>query len=172
VLEGHACVTDVDGTRNFMGPGDLVILPKGWSGRWDVLADIHKVWVVTDHPDVGGADSKAIIKPYSSFAPQHLSSEGVRTDATHGAPSTASDTYLDNGYMSAGSWTCSPGSFPVCERATTEAFHVLEGVFFLTNKDGSARRCVAGDTVVLPKGWTGHWDVIETVKKVWVSSYL
>jgi len=45
---------------------------------------------------------------------------------------------------------------------------VLEGVFFLTNTDGTARRCVAGDTVVLPKGWAGMWDVIETVKKVWV----
>ena len=22
--------------------------------------------------------------------------------------------------------------------------------------------------VVLPKGWSGHWDIIETVKKVWV----
>jgi uncharacterized cupin superfamily protein len=45
---------------------------------------------------------------------------------------------------------------------------VLEGVFFLTNADGIARRCVVGDTVVLPKGWTGKWDVIETVKKLWM----
>jgi len=22
--------------------------------------------------------------------------------------------------------------------------------------------------VVLPKGWSGHWDIIETVKKIWV----
>jgi uncharacterized cupin superfamily protein len=55
------------------------------------------------------------------------------------------------------------------QHATTECFHVLEGVFFLTNTDadGSARRCVAGDTVVIPKGWTGHVDVIQTVKKLW-----
>jgi uncharacterized cupin superfamily protein len=42
------------------------------------------------------------------------------------------------------------------------------GLFFLTNTDGSARRCGPGDTVVLPKGWSGHWDIIEAVKKVWV----
>ena len=65
-----------------------------------------------------------------------------------------------------------PGSFPVKERSTTEAFHVLEGVAFLTNSDGSARRCTAGDTVVLPVGWSGSWDVIESVKKVWVTSSL
>jgi triosephosphate isomerase len=173
VFEGHACVTDMDGTRNFFGPGDVVVLPKGWSGRWDVLEDIHKVWVVVDHPDVTNVDSsKAIIKPYSTFSPEHLDSAGVRADATIGSPVTASKTYLENGYMSTGTWTCSPGSFPVAARTTTEAFHLLEGVAFLTNSDGSARRCVAGDTVVLPKGWTGQWDVIEPVKKMWVTSYL
>ena len=173
VLEGHACVTDMDGTRNFFGPGDVVVLPKGWSGRWDVLQDIHKLWVVADHPDVSNVDpNKAIIKPYSNFSPEHLTSNGVRADATHGAPATASDTYLNNGYMSTGVWTCSPGSFPVSSRSSTEAFFLLEGVAFLTNSDGSARRCVAGDTVVLPKGWTGKWDVIESVKKVWVTSFL
>jgi len=37
-----------------------------------------------------------------------------------------------------------------------------------SNADGSARRFGAGDTVVLPKGWSGQWDVIETMKKIWV----
>ena len=49
-----------------------------------------------------------------------------------------------------------------------EAFFVAEGTFFLTNADGSARRCVEGDTVVLPVGWSGMWDVVEPVRKVWV----
>ena len=128
--------------------------------------------MVTDHPDVLGDSTKAIIKPYSNFAPHHLQSNGVRADANHGAPATASDTYFANQYMSVGTETCTPGSFPVSERTSTEAFHVLEGVFFVTNTDGSARRCVAGDTVVLPKGWSGQWDVIETVKKVWVNSFV
>jgi uncharacterized cupin superfamily protein len=47
-------------------------------------------------------------------------------------------------------------------------FHVLEGVCFLTNSDGSSRRIASGDTVVLPKGWSGRWDVIETIRKVFV----
>ena len=163
----------MDGTRNFFGPGDVVVLPKGWSGRWDVLEDIWKVWVVVDHPDVPSPlNGKAIVKPYSSFAPERLQSNGVRADATHGSPETASETYLDNGYMSTGCWSCTPGSFPVSERTTTEAFHLLEGVAFLTNSDGSARRCTAGDTVVLPKGWSGSWDIIEPVKKIWVNSFL
>jgi uncharacterized cupin superfamily protein len=38
---------------------------------------------------------------------------------------------------------------------------VVKGTAFFTNADGSSRRCVAGDTVVLPQGWAGHWDVVE-----------
>ena len=160
-------MTDLDGTRHFFGPGDLVILPKGWSGRWDVLQDIHKVWIVTEHADVQGSTS-AIVKQYNSFSPHELLSDGVRANASHGSPATASDTYFDNGFMTVGSWTCSPGSFPSSQRTTTEAFHVLEGVCFLTNVDGSAQRCVPGDTIMLPKGSSVHWDVIEPVKKIWV----
>jgi triosephosphate isomerase len=175
VYSGHACVTDMDGTRHYFGPGDVVILPKNWKGRWDIFEDIHKVWVVVDHPDVDATvvrSDKAIIKPYSNFSPHMLTCDGVRKDATHGEPVTASDEYLENGYMDVGVWTCMPGSFPGKERTTTEVFHVLEGLFFLTNVDGTARRCVAGDTVVLPKGWRGYWDVIEKVKKVWVTTSL
>lgn len=167
VLEGHGCLTDIDGAQNFFGPGDTVILPKGWSGRWDVLQDIHKVWAVTDHPDVEGS-TKVIIQRYNSLAPQYLQPLGVRADAEHGSPMVASETFLDNGHMGVGVWTCTPGSFPISNPTTSEAFHILEGVFFLTNEDGTSQRCVAGDTILLPKGWSGRWDIIETVKKVWV----
>lgn len=43
VLQGRGCVTDADGVPHEFGPGDTVTLPKGWSGRWDVLEPVHKV---------------------------------------------------------------------------------------------------------------------------------
>ena len=55
VLDGEGCVTDQDGFRHFFGPGDVVVLPKHWCGRWDISRQIHKVWVVHDHADVPGA---------------------------------------------------------------------------------------------------------------------
>ena len=52
---------------------------------------------------------------------------------------------------------------PLADAATTRGFHVLEGAFFLTGADGAtATRCVAGDTVLLPRGFTGTVDVLET----------
>lgn len=129
---------------------------------------IHKVWVVHDHEDVKGASVEASVTPPESFATPEMTQQGVRKDAAHGQPSSGTRKVYGVGATAVGCWTCTPGGFPVANRPTTECFHVLEGLFFLTNTDGSARRCGPGDTVVLPKGWSGHWDIIEAVKKVWV----
>lgn len=163
VMSGAGAVTDPDGTRHDFGPGDVVVLPKGWYGRWDVTHKIHKVWVIHDHDEIPGFGSPTpVVAPLSSFAAQFLEPSVGKT------PNRLSKDVFDNGRMSCGYWSCEPGHFAVPPRATTEVFHVLSGMFFLTNADGSARRCTAGDTVVLPAGWSGHWDIIETVQKVWV----
>jgi len=50
VLEGWGCVTDVDGTQHSFGPNDVVVLPRHWSGRWDVARFLHKVEGPRDGP--------------------------------------------------------------------------------------------------------------------------
>jgi uncharacterized cupin superfamily protein len=42
VLEGSGSVCDKDGTPHPFYPGDVVVLPKHWCGRWDVTQLIHK----------------------------------------------------------------------------------------------------------------------------------
>lgn len=34
------------GTVTEIGPGDLVILPPGWSGRWDVIETVRKIFAI------------------------------------------------------------------------------------------------------------------------------
>ena len=165
VFSGNGCLTDLDGTRNYFGQGDIVILPKGWSGRWDVFHDIHKVWAVFDHEDVPSVITKATIKQYNTFSPQYMTSE-----TSIGTCVSASATFLDNGHMSVGTKIYSEGSFEVVATSETEALHFLEGTCYIANSDGSAQACVAGDTVLLPKGWAGKFDVIDSVKMMWVKS--
>lgn len=170
VFAGHGCLTDEDGKKNFFGPGDTVILPKGWSGRWDVLEDIHKVWIVHDHPKIEETSNpiRAIVTHYSSLTPAELTPQGLQAHSLHGtSPNTALRTIYNVGPTAVGYRTITPGSF-TASRSTTESFHLLEGVCVLTNADGSAQRCVAGDTIQLPAGWTGTYDIIETIKKLWV----
>ena len=75
VLTGQASVTDLDGTQHAFGPGDTVVLPKGWSGRWDVTEAIHKMWVVHDHEVVTGAAVAASVTPPESFAAAEMTQQ-------------------------------------------------------------------------------------------------
>jgi len=168
VFDGRGCVTDLDGKKHHFGPGDTVILPKGWSGRWDIMEAIHKVWFVYDHPIIEETDPiiRAVITPYSDLVPEHLHEPD---DIIHGSsPSVASKTIYHVGPTQVGCSTCTPCSFEIVNPvAKSEGFHVVQGVFFLTNTaDGTSRRCAAGDTVLLPKGWTGFWDVMEPMRTI------
>ena len=47
VLSGAATITDdATGERHALRPGDLLVLPTGWSGRWDVTEKLRKVYVI------------------------------------------------------------------------------------------------------------------------------
>lgn len=166
VLGGEGCVTDADGMAHPFGTGDIVVLPKQWHGRWDITRQIHKVWVVHSHKDVAtNGVVRAVVASVPSVAP---GAAPVVTGALHEAPANVAQTIYDVGPSRVGFLSGTPGNFVVAERPNSEVFFVVEGVFFLTNPDGSARRCTVGDTVVLPKGWSGLWNIIEPVTKVWV----
>mmetsp|Transcript_16380 Transcript_16380/g.35623 ORF Transcript_16380/g.35623 Transcript_16380/m.35623 type:complete len:310 (+) Transcript_16380:78-1007(+) len=170
MLEGHGMLGDADGAKHFFGPGDVVIIPKGHTGRWDVNGPIHKVWAVNahDHIEEAGPIIRAQVDHYKDFAP-HCLSDTSACDPLYGntgCVSSASNTFYDVGPTKVGAWTCQPGSFEVAcgER---QWFHVVEGTMFVTDRsDGTSRRCVAGDTVMLPAAWSGYVDVVEPVKKV------
>ena len=43
---GLATISDADGTSHRVVPGTVVVLPKGWSGRWDIHETVRKLYVV------------------------------------------------------------------------------------------------------------------------------
>lgn len=47
VLSGTATITDdATGHEHALHPGDLLVLPPGWSGRWDVTHTLRKVYAI------------------------------------------------------------------------------------------------------------------------------
>jgi len=48
ILRGEATITDEDGTVRTLVPGTAVVLPLGWSGRWDITATIRKLYVTIE----------------------------------------------------------------------------------------------------------------------------
>lgn len=115
--------------------------------------------------------------PLSYFAIDQLEPKGPRANADVGTPHDSSRSLRRNvatsskgsttNSMAAGSWWCAQGGWPSKKlRTTTEIFFVLQGFGCLTDLDGRRNFFGPGDTVILPKGWSGRWDVAEPIHKV------
>lgn len=107
--------------------------------------------------------------PTSYFAMDKLVSKGPRPTADWGTPADASLKLCDDGTFRAGSWYCTAGGWPSSDKgkAVTEVFYVVEGYGSLDDADGVRHYFGPGDTVIIPKGHTGRWDVYQPIHKVW-----
>lgn len=100
-----------------------------------------------------------------------LEPTGPRAGADHGHPETWTRTLFasPDGRVQVGIWQCTPGGWSIVDRPDTETVHVLEGRARITDADGTVHDLSEGDAIVLPKGWSGRWDIIETVRKLYVT---
>ncbi|MEI7745231.1 MAG: cupin domain-containing protein [Chloroflexota bacterium] len=98
-----------------------------------------------------------------------LPSTGPRAGADVGEPQTWTRVLYDRGAINCGIWECTPGGWFISDRPNTEIVHVLRGAATITDEDGSTRSLVAGSALVLPKGWSGRWDITETIRKLYIT---
>ncbi len=96
---------------------------------------------------------------------------GPRVGADRGAPRTSGRILHEADGVQVGVWACTPGSWELVDRPDTETIRFLQGRARLTNADdGSTVELGPGDVLVLPKGWSGRWEILETVRKFYVIS--
>lgn len=50
-LEGQVEITDSAGNSKVYGPGDMIVMPKGFTGTWRQLSPIRKISVTYDWPE-------------------------------------------------------------------------------------------------------------------------
>ncbi|MFJ4286867.1 cupin domain-containing protein [Paenarthrobacter nicotinovorans] len=97
-----------------------------------------------------------------------LAPAGQRPGADSGDPQLGLLPLATNGNGSVGVWECEPGGWPVKDRADTEVCYILSGSAVITDEaTGTPHKIGTGDFLVLPVGWSGRWDVLETVRKVY-----
>jgi len=93
---------------------------------------------------------------------------GLRPGADRGDPQTRTLNIAAGGCNS-GVWECTPGGWPISSREDTEVCYVLSGRARLTDAvTGETLDIGPGDLVLLPQGWSGRWEIVETLKKVYV----
>ncbi|MEY9863612.1 putative cupin superfamily protein [Catenulispora sp. GAS73] len=69
-----------------------------------------------------------------------------------------------DGAFTAGVWESTPGKFKAVYEED-EFYHMLHGKVVIADEDGNARTFLPGDTIVVPAGFTGTWEVLEPTKK-------
>ena len=104
----------------------------------------------------------------AALAAAPLVPAGQRAGADRGDPQLAIQKLAPEAVGNLGIWECQPGGWPVVNRPDTEFTYILSGRARLTDEaSGQAIEVTGGDLVILPPGWTGRWDVLETVRKIY-----
>lgn len=97
-----------------------------------------------------------------------LSHVGQRDGADQGDPQVSAKTISNDGSVHVGVWECTPGGWPIVDRGDTEVATIVSGKGVITDAGGAKQVLVVGSVVTLPKGWSGRWDITETLRKVYV----
>ena len=48
ILWGRVTLHNADGTTRDIGPGEMFVLPKGWTGAWTIHEQTRKIFVLSD----------------------------------------------------------------------------------------------------------------------------
>lgn len=110
----------------------------------------------------------ASIPSVTAAASMELTPSGRRAGADVGDPQTSVREIAQDGAAKIGVWECTPGGWPVVDRKDTEFCTIVSGKGVITDADGTKRPLGPGSVLTLPKGWTGRWEITETLRKVYV----
>ena len=107
----------------------------------------------------------------ASYLTEKLEPQGTHklwVEGNSGPPQVSTKLFSPGNTLGTGLWECTPGSWHIT-RSTTESFLVLKGKATITNADGSMRAALTpGVWHTTPASWSGHWEVHETVRKLFV----
>lgn len=66
-----------------------------------------------------------------------------------------------------GIWQSEPGKWHIAY-SEEEYCQILDGVSVLTDAQGLAVTVSAGESFVIPRGFVGTWEVLQTTRKIYV----
>ena len=78
---------------------------------------------------------------------------------------TFEDQHTGDVIVRVGVWEAGIGKSVIRDFPFTEYVLMISGSVIVTDQGGAPRAFFAGDTFVIPKGWSGEWDVQERMKK-------
>jgi len=70
--------------------------------------------------------------------------------------------------LQVGVWRCTPCVWEYDFYKEEEVMLMLSGRLRLTDSDGKATELTKGDVFYIPRGWSGKWETLETMEKLYV----
>ena len=92
---------------------------------------------------------------------------GPLAEATGEPMQTSGITLWSDGDQEVGVWECTPGPSR-WTLETHEAVYILAGRMTVTPDGGAPQEVGTGDCAVFPRGWSGTWQIHETIRKLYV----
>lgn len=96
-----------------------------------------------------------------------LTSQGPRANATAGRPVESKHVLYEDLSTEVGVWEVTPGTFPAQKDGVWEMMQFVSGRGRIIH-GGGVTEIGPGVSLFTPDGWTGTWEVEETVRKIYV----
>lgn len=74
----------------------------------------------------------------------------------------------NNGKLTIGTWECTPYAEDLSCSDYSEFATILSGRVALTDPDGTVNTFGPGESYIMPVGWQGRFEVLETLRKIYV----
>lgn len=84
-----------------------------------------------------------------------------------GSPETSAIALHDLPHCRFGLWRATEGAFSTDHAGYTEFIHIVGGRGRLVGDDTVVTELVPGASVVIPSGWTGRWEIDQTLVKTY-----
>jgi uncharacterized cupin superfamily protein len=172
VLNGKLILTEQNGRAQEFTPGDVVILPKGYTGTWEMQGDYRELAVVPVTPGEitteGGSPVRMNPDMMAGLDLTPIPNDGFVDILVEGELEfTIGDLFAGENLRAV-----------VVESTPAKTDHrnkpleydefvlVLNGGLVLTEQNGRVQEFRPGDALVVPKGYTGTWEQQGTYREL------
>ena len=109
------------------------------------------------------------LKFFDKSQPESFEYQVAQEKLLKGNPLQAAHNYYssDDELFSVGIWESGPGAWKI-SYTEHEFTQLLSGVSILRDAAGNEVTLKAGDSVTIPAGFEGEWEVVEDTRKIYV----
>ncbi|HEY5667216.1 MAG TPA: cupin domain-containing protein [Gammaproteobacteria bacterium] len=172
VLNGKLILTEQDGRAQEFRPGDMVILPKGYTGTWEMQGNYRELAVVPVAPgeitEEGGSPVRMDPDLLAGLNLTPIPNDGFIDILVEGElVFTLGDLFTGENLRSV-VVESTPAKTDHRNRPLEydEFVYVLDGGLVLTEQNGRAQEFRPGDALIVPKGYTGTWEQLGTYREL------